>query len=153
MLYSEITDKIINSFYKVYNVLGYGFLEKVYENALVIELESAGFAVLQQQNIKVYYENQVVGDYYADIIVNDLIILEIKAAEGLRDENGLLFNFGKKPDFKRAIFSNERKEISEVETSNPCESAQSPNKKERLLAPTLLRTVRESFPSYGSSLY
>jgi GxxExxY protein len=167
MLYSEITDKIINSFYKVYNVLGYGFLEKVYENALLIELESAGFAVLQQQNIKVYYENQVVGDYYADIIVNDLIILEIKAAEGLRDENkaqlinylkatnkqvGLLFNFGKKPDFKRAIFSNERKEISEVETSNPCESAQSPNKKERLLPPSLLRTVHESFPSYGSSL-
>ncbi len=69
MLYSEITDKIINSFYKVYNVLGYGFLEKVYENALVIELESSGFAVLQQQNIKVYYENQVVGDYYADIIL------------------------------------------------------------------------------------
>ena len=140
MLYSEITDKIINSFYKVYNVLGYGFLEKVYENALVIELKSAGFKVLQQQNIKVYYENQVVGDYFADIIVNDLIILEIKAAEGLRDENkaqlinylkatnkeiGLLFNFGKKPDFKRAIFSNERKEISEIETSNPCVSAQS----------------------------
>ena len=140
MLYSEITDKIINSFYKVYNVLGHGFLEKVYENALVIELESAGFAVLQQQNIKVYYENQVVGDYYADIIVNDLIILEIKAAEGLRDENkaqlinylkatnkqvGLLFNFGKKPEFKRAIFSNEKKEISEVKTSNPCGSAQS----------------------------
>ena len=113
MLYSEITDKIINSFYKVYNVLGYGFLEKV-------------------------YENQVVGDYFADIIVNDLVILEIKASEGLRDENkaqlinylkatnkevGLLFNFGKKPDFKRAIFSNERKEISEIETSNPCVSA------------------------------
>ena len=140
MLYSEMTDKIINSFYKVYNVLGYGFLEKVYENSLVIELKSAGFAVLQQQNIKVYYENQVVGDYFADIIVNDLIILEIKAAEGLRDENkaqlinylkstdkqvGLLFNFGKKPDFKRAIFSNERREISETETSNPRESAQS----------------------------
>ena len=82
---------------------------------------------------------QVVGDYFADIIVNDLIILEIKAAEGLRDENkaqlinylkatdkqvGLLFNFGKKPDFKRAIFSNERREISELETSNPRESAQ-----------------------------
>lgn len=140
MLYSEMTDKIINSFYKVYNVLGYGFLEKVYENALVIELKSAGFKVLQQQNIKVFYENQVVGNYYADIIVNDLIILEIKASEGLRDENkvqlinylkatnkeiGLLFNFGKKPDFKRAIFSNEIEEISEIETSNPCESAQS----------------------------
>ncbi len=98
MLYSEITDKIINSFYKVYNVLGYGFLEKVYENALVIELESAGFKVLQQQNIKVYYENQVVGDYFADIIVNDLIILEIKAAEGLRDENkAQLINYLKLP--------------------------------------------------------
>jgi len=99
-----------------------------------------GFAVLQQQNIKVYYENQVVGDYFADIIVNNLIILEIKAPEGLRDENkaqlinylkatnkqvGLLFNFGKKPDFKRTIFSNERRKISEVETSNPCESASS----------------------------
>ena len=119
MLYSEITDKIINSFYKVYNVLGYGFLEKVYENALVIELKSAGFRVLRQQN---------------------MIILEIKASEGLRDENkaqlinylkatnkqvGLLFNFGKKPDFKRAIFSNERREISETEASNPRESAQS----------------------------
>ncbi|HYN44454.1 MAG TPA: GxxExxY protein [Candidatus Limnocylindrales bacterium] len=137
-MYSEITDKIINSFYKVYNVLGYGFLEKIYENALVIELESAGFVVLQQQNIKVYYENQVVGDYFADIIVNDLVILEIKAAEGLRDENkahlinylkatnkqvGLLFNFGKKSDFKRAIFSNERREISEAEHQNPCVSA------------------------------
>ena len=55
MLYSEMTDKIINSFYKVYNVLGYGFLEKVYENSLVIELKSAGFRVLQHQNIKVYY--------------------------------------------------------------------------------------------------
>ena len=96
MLYSEMTDKIINSFYKVYNVLGYGFLEKVYENSLAIELKSAGFAVLQQQNIKVYYENQVVGDY-----------------------------FGKKPDFKRAIFSNERREISETEASNLRESAQS----------------------------
>ena len=140
MLYPEMTDKIINSFYKVYNVLGYGFLEKVYENALLIELKSAGFEVFQQQNIKVYYENQVVGDYFADIIVNDLIILEVKAAEGLRDENkaqlinylkatnkeiGLLLNFGKKPDFKRAIFSNERKEISEIETSNPRVSAQS----------------------------
>ncbi|MDO9096563.1 MAG: GxxExxY protein [Candidatus Methanoperedens sp.] len=140
MLYAEITDKIISSFYKVYNTLGYGFLEKVYENAMAIELKRADLKVLQQQNIKVYYEEQVVGDYFVDIIVNDQVIMELKAAEGLREENkaqlinylkatnkevGLLLNFGKKPDFKRAIFSNERKEISEVETSNPCESAQS----------------------------
>ncbi len=108
MLYSELTDKIINSFYKVYNVLGYGFLEKVYENALVIELESAGFKVLQQQNIKVYYENQA------------QLINYLKATN---KQVGLLFNFGKKPDFKRAIFSNERREISETEASNPRESA------------------------------
>ena len=138
MLYSEITDKIINSFYKVYNLLGYGFLEKVYENAFVIELKNAGFNVLQQQNIKVYYDHHVVGDYFADIIVNDVIILEIKAAENLRDEHkyqlinylkatdkevGLLFNFGKNPDFQRAIFTNARKERSEFETPSPCESA------------------------------
>ena len=101
-----MTDKIINSFYKVYNVLGYGFLEKVYENALVIELKSAGFKVLQQQNIKVYYENKAQLINYAT-----------------NKEVELLFNFGKKPDFKRSIFSNEIKEISEIETPNPCVSA------------------------------
>jgi len=124
MLHAELTDKIISSFFKVYNTLGYGFLEKVYENALVIELKRAGFNVLQQQNIKVYYENQVVGNYFADIIA-DQIILEIKSAEGLREENkaqlinylkatdkevGLLLNFGRTPEFKRVIFTNDRKE-------------------------------------------
>ena len=64
MLHAELTKKIISSFFKVYNTLGYGFLEKVYENALVIELKRAGLNVLQQQNIKVYYENRVVGNYF-----------------------------------------------------------------------------------------
>ena len=98
MLHAELTDKIISSFFKVYNTLGYGFLEKVYENALVIELKRAGFNVLQQQNIKVYYENQVVGNYFADIIA-DQIILEIKSAEGLREENkAQLINYLKATD-------------------------------------------------------
>ncbi len=134
MLYAEITDKIISSFYKVYNTLGYGFLEKVYENAMSIELKRAGLKVLQQQNIKVYYEEQVVGDYFADIIVNDQIIMEIKAAEGLREENkaqlinylkatdkevGLLINFGKTPEFRRVIFTNDRKETIEIKNTNP----------------------------------
>ncbi len=134
MLYSEITDKIISSFYKVYNTLGYGFLEKVYENSLVIELKRAGLKVSQQQNIKVYYEDHVVGDYFADIIVNDQVIIEIKAAEGFREENraqlinylkatdkevGLLLNFGKIPEFKRVIFTNDRKEIIEIKSTNP----------------------------------
>ncbi|VVB94855.1 PD-(D/E)XK nuclease superfamily protein [uncultured archaeon] len=134
MLHAEITDKIINSFCKVYNTLGYGFLEKVYENALIIELKRAGLKVLQQPNIRVYYEYQVVGDYFADIIVNDQVIMEIKAAEGLREENkaqlinylkatdkevGLLLNFGKTPEFKRVIFTNDRKEIIEIKSTNP----------------------------------
>ena len=123
MLHAELTNKIISSFFKVYNTLGYGFLEKVYENALVVELKRAGLNVLQQQNIKVYYENQVVGNYFADIIA-DQVILEIKSAEGLREENkahlinylkatdkevGLLLNFGRTPEFKRVIFTNDRK--------------------------------------------
>ena len=134
MLYAELTDKIISSFYKVYNTLGYGFLEKVYENSMVIELKRAGLKVSQQQNIKVYYEDHVVGDYFADIIVNDQVIMEIKAAEGFREENraqlinylkatdkevGLLLNFGKTPEFKRVIFTNDRKEVTEVKGTNP----------------------------------
>ncbi|MEA3295285.1 MAG: GxxExxY protein [Euryarchaeota archaeon] len=124
MFHAKLTDKIISSFFKVYNTFGYGFLEKVYENALVIELKRAELNVLQQQNIKVYYENQVVGNYFADIIA-DQVILEIKSAEGLREENkaqlinylkatdkevGLLLNFGRTPEFKRVIFTNDRKE-------------------------------------------
>ncbi len=134
MLYAELTDKIISSFYKVYNTLGYGFLEKVYENSMVIELKRAGLKVSQQQNIKVYYEDHVVGDYFADIIVNDQVIMEIKAAEGFREENraqlinylkatdkevGHLLNFGKTPEFKRVIFTNDRKEIIEIKGTNP----------------------------------
>ena len=122
-----------------YNTFGYGFLEKVYENTLVIELKRAEFNVLQQQNIKVFYENHVVGDYFTDIIA-DQVILEIKASECLRDENkaqlinylkatdkevGLLLNFGKTPEFKRVIFTNDRKERFELESTNPCVSVES----------------------------
>ena len=140
MLHAEITAKIINSFYKVHNTLGYGFLEKVYENALIIELKRAEMNVSQQQNIRVFYENQIVGDYYADLIVNENIILEIKAAENLKAENrsqlinylkatdkeiGLLLNFGKSAEFKRVIFTNDRKDLTEIQTTNPCPSVKS----------------------------
>ena len=87
MLHSEITEKIIKAFFKVYNTLGYGFLEKVYENALVIELQKMGFNISQQHNIKVYYDMKMVGDYYADIIIDDNIIIELKAAESLKKEH------------------------------------------------------------------
>lgn len=124
ILHKEITGKIIEAFYKVNNTLGYGFLEKVYENAMKIELIRMGLKVEQQKNIRVYYESNEVGDYFADIIVNDVVIIELKAAESLCEEHeaqlinylkattaevGLLLNFGKKAEFKRKIFTNDRK--------------------------------------------
>jgi len=126
MLYSDITDKIIKAFYKVNNTLGYGFLEKVYENAMVMELNKTGNKVVQQKNIKVYYENEEVGDYFADLLVDDLVIVELKACESLCKEHevqlinylkatkievGLLLNFGKRAEFRRKIFSNIKKRI------------------------------------------
>jgi len=126
MLHENITKKIIDSYYKVYNTLGYGFLEKVYENALKIELKRLNLKVDQQKSIKVLYETFEVGDYFADLIVEDLVIVELKAAESLCEEHeaqlinylkatnlevGLLLNFGKKPEFKRKVFSNDRKSV------------------------------------------
>ena len=119
--YSEITEKIIRAFYKVYNTLGYGFLEKVYENALYIELLRMGLVVEKQKQIKVFYERKVVGEYFADLNVESCVIVELKAAESLCEEHefqlinylkaseievGLLFNFGKKPESKHTVFSN-----------------------------------------------
>jgi GxxExxY protein len=124
LLHKEITDEIIKSFFDVYNELGYGFLEKVYQNSLYFELKSRGFRVEAQKQIKVYYKDREVGEYYADLIVNESVILELKAAEALVKEHewqlinylrgtnievGLLLNFGVKPEFKRKIFDNTRK--------------------------------------------
>ena len=84
MLHEELTNTIICSFYNVYNTLGHGFLEKVYENALAIELRKSGLSVTQQEGVKVFYDGAQVGDYFADITVNGLVILELKAAESLK---------------------------------------------------------------------
>ena len=126
MLHENITKKIIEAYYKVYNSLGYGFLEKVYENALKIELKRTNLRVDQQKNVKVFYNEFEVGDYFADLIVEDLVIVELKAAESLCEEHeaqlinylkattlevGLLLNFGKKAEFKRKVFSNDRKSV------------------------------------------
>lgn len=126
MLHEELTNIIIGAFYKVYNTLGYGFLEKVYENSLKIELQRHGLRVEQQKHIKVHYEGLEVGDYFADLLVNDLVIIELKAAEAICEEHeaqllnylkatdievGLLFNFGKNPEFRRKIFTNDKKRI------------------------------------------
>ena len=124
MKHEEITEQIIKAFYKVYNTLGYGFLEKVYENALSIELKKMGFFVEQQKSISVFYEEEQVGVYYADLIVNDKVIIELKANENIIEvhavqlvnylkatniEVGLLLNAGKKPEVKRKIFDNNLK--------------------------------------------
>ena len=126
LLHKEITDKILKAFYTVYNILGYVFLEKVYANALFIELTKMGLKVMKQLPIKVQYDGQQVVEYFGDLVVEDLVIIELKAAEGICEEHehqllnylkatdievGLLLNFGKKPQFKRKIFQNVNKKL------------------------------------------
>jgi GxxExxY protein len=83
MKYEEITEKIIQAFYKVYNTLGYGFLEKVYLNAMLIELTLMGLRAVKEKKILVYYFGNIVGDYNADLIVEDVIAVELKTNECL----------------------------------------------------------------------
>ena len=125
LLHEEITDIIIRCFYKVYNELGFGFLEKVYENALLIELKNNGLESAKQIPIEVNYQGYPFGNYFADIIVDNRVIIEIKAGEGslievhelqlinylraTKIEVGLLLSFGRKPEFKRKIFTNDHK--------------------------------------------
>jgi GxxExxY protein len=123
--HSELTEKIIGAFYAVYSALGYGFLEKVYIKALMIELKKRGLNAQDELPIHVYYDGQLIGEYFADLVVNELVILEIKAAKTFATEHeaqllnylkatpyevGLLLNFGPKPETKRRSFDNNRKE-------------------------------------------
>ena len=127
MKYEEISDKIINSFYNVYNTLGYGFLERVYENAMMIDLRKAGLNCENQVPIKVFYQNEIIGEYFADILVENKIIIELKAIKHITKQDeaqilnylsstkievGLLLNFGEKPEIKRKIFDNKLKKYS-----------------------------------------
>ena len=121
MKYENLTREIIGCFYQVYNRLGYGFLEKVYERAMVIELVREGFHVVTQKPIAVHYRDQIVGDYYADLVVEDRVIVELKAVSQLLREHeaqilnylnateyevGLLMNFGPKASVVRKVFDN-----------------------------------------------
>ena len=137
--HSEITDLILNAFYKVHRKLGYGFNEKVYENSLVIELRKLGLQVAQQHEIEVFYDGQPVGIYFADLIVNGVVMLELKAVKQLADEHeaqvlnylkatrfevGLLLNFGPTADMKRRVFDNDRKGSMEWVKNSDTEDAE-----------------------------
>jgi len=115
---------VVQSFFTVYNQLGYGFLEKVYENALLLELTERGLEVLQQEPIEVFYRGQVMGDYYADLLVAKSVIVEVKAVEHIALEHeaqvinylkatniniGFVVNFGKQPEIKRKIYETARR--------------------------------------------
>ena len=124
MLHKDLTGKIIKAAMNVHNTLGFGFMEKVYENALMLELELSELEAIQQRPIKVFYKGKVVGEYIADMIVEDKIILELKSIENLEKihevqlvnylkavnkEVGILLNFGKeKLEFKRKVLNIEK---------------------------------------------
>lgn len=133
MKHSDLTDKIIGVFYDVYNELGYGFLESTYAEALGVALGESGLSAVREVAVPVWFRGKKIGQYYADVIVEGLILLELKAARTLESaheaqllhylratdvEVGLLLNFGLRPQFRRLLFDNERKNIRE----NPCES-------------------------------
>jgi GxxExxY protein len=125
--HSEITKLIIKAFYNVYNQLGFGFLEKVYENSMLIEMKKLNLSCKNQYPIKVHYDEKQVGEYFADILVEDNVIIELKAADAICKEHeaqlvnylkatdkevGILLKFGKEPQFKRKVFSKEYKNKS-----------------------------------------
>lgn len=126
LAHQQLTDTILAAFYSVYNALGYGFLEKMYENALLHELRKRGLTVEVQKRLLVYYDGVVVGEYFADLLVEDKVILELKAAEAIEEshtaqlvnylkatrcEVGFVLNFGPEPKFERRYFSNQRKPL------------------------------------------
>lgn len=122
--HADVTELIIKGFYTVYNTLGYGFSEKVYHGALIVELTRLEANVLSEQSIPVYYRGVTVAEFFADLIVNDCVIVEMKSVKELLDEHqaqllnylkatkfevGLLLNFGPEAKFQRKSYDNHRK--------------------------------------------
>ena len=122
--HAEVTETVIKAFYTVYNALGYGFLEKVYQNAMAIELRKLGLEVKPEVAATVHYDGEIVGEHFIDLLVADCVIVELKAVKVLLTEHeaqllnylkatsyevGLLLNFGPKPEIKRRAFDNSRK--------------------------------------------
>ena len=131
--HSELTEKIIGVFYDVYNELGHGFLESTYAEAMLVALEEAGLEAVREVGVPVWFRGRKVGQYFADLLVNNAVLLELKTARTLESaheaqllhylratdiEVGLLLNFGPRPQFRRLLFDNPRKKIR----GNPCES-------------------------------
>jgi GxxExxY protein len=131
--HSELTDKVIGVFYDVFNELGHGFLESTYAEAMVVALEGARLNVAREVPVPVWFRGKKVGQYFADLLVEDKVLLELKAAKAIDSaheaqllhylrateiEVGLLLNFGLRPQFRRLLFDNDRKKIRE----DPCES-------------------------------
>ena len=123
MKHADLTERILGAFYQVYNALGWGFLEKVYHAALLHELRKRGLRVETKAKFDVYYDGVLVGEYFADVLVEGAVILELKAVEQLAPEHeaqllnylkassvevGLLLNFGPKPQFRRKVFETAR---------------------------------------------
>jgi GxxExxY protein len=122
--HSELTGEIIKAAQNVHNILGYGFLEKVYHNAMIMELDKAGLKTVTEKPVTVYYCDRIAGEYFADIVVEDKVRLEIKAVEAINPSHeaqlvnylkatnidvGLLLNFGKSLEVKRKIFETARR--------------------------------------------
>jgi GxxExxY protein len=122
--HATVTELIIKAFFTVYNTLGYGFSEKVYHGAMVVELTRLGAKVLSEHPIKVYYRDVIVAEFFADLVVNDCVIVELKSVKELLDEHqaqllnylrstqhegGLLLNFGPEAKFQRKSYDNSRK--------------------------------------------
>lgn len=122
--HSDLSEKIIKVFYEIHNELGYGFSERIYQKAFGIALRQIGFKIEEQIPIKVYFRGHEIGEYFADMIVNDVILLELKAVGQIVDEHeaqllnylkstkievGYVMNFGKSTTFKRKVLDNDRK--------------------------------------------
>jgi GxxExxY protein len=142
--HADVTDRVIAAFYQVYNTLGYGFLERVYQGAMGVELGLRGLTIVPQAPLNVHYAGVLVGEYYADFLVNNCVIVELKSVEHLATEHhaqllnylkvtehevGLLLNFGPKPEVKRKVFETARRRTRDMDlrstlpNSDPISSA------------------------------
>jgi len=133
LLHGDLTEELIGVFYHVYNQLGYGFPEKVYHRAMLLSLKKEGWKVESEKRISVFFEGENVGDYFADLVVEDKVIIELKSVEQIIKEHeiqlmnylrsteievGLLFNFGKSAEFKRKYFTNDKKKIRNYDSND-----------------------------------